>query len=545
MPRVTLKLNKKQFLEELSALAASLRQQIEAGCKAFPADQAASLARRRRVQNDFPFFRRTYFPHYVTEGAGDALLHTALDKDLPALVDDPSGVRMAVAAPRGEAKSTFVALFFLLWTVVTGRKHYLLIIADTKEQAAALLEAVKAELEANPRLTYDFVEHCGQGRVWNVWTALTPSNVKLQALGAGKKMRGLRHGPRRPDLVILDDLENDENVVSPEQRDKLQSWLQKTVLNLGPPDGSLDVIYVGTILHYDSVLARTLQKPGWRALTFRAVVQWPSDMALWDTWENLLAAEGPDTALAYYEQHKAAMDAGAVVSWPDMRPLYRLMLIRAEDHNAFDSELQNDPLAGDAAPFASCILFWVERDPKWLYFGAIDPSMGKAGAGRDPSAILIGGYNRDTMTLDVVEALIAKRHPDRIIQDAIALHARYNCLLWAVEAVQFQEFFAEVLQQRGIMQGVALPVRPVKVHTDKQLRIESLQPYMAAGRIRVHHSQQTLIDQLRHFPLADHDDGPDALHQLWEIATTGFYSIRPDDIQTAPHSGMWQNRRWK
>ncbi|MOA56216.1 hypothetical protein D3C78_1801560 [compost metagenome] len=45
---------------------------------------------------------------------------------------------------------------------------------------------------------------------------------------------------------------------------------------------------------------------------------------------------------------------------------------------------------------------------------------------------------------------------------------------------------------------------------------------MANGLIRLHSSQTTLEQQLRHFPAADHDDGPDALHMLWMLATTGF-----------------------
>lgn len=534
-------MRKKEFLAELANLAASLRQQIEAGCAAFPVDPAASAARKKRVQGDFVFFRKTYFPHYVTEGAGDSVLHTSLDAELPAMVDSAEGVRLAVAAPRGEAKSTFVSLFFLVWCIVTGRTRYALIIADAKEQAAALLEAVKAELEANPRLGADFPDHCGQGRVWNVGTILTPSNVKLQALGAGKKMRGLRHGPFRPDLAVLDDLENDENVVSPEQRDKLQSWLQKTVLNLGPPDGSLKVVYVGTILHYDSVLARTLKKPGWKSLTFRAVIQWPENRDLWDAWESVYTEEGKEAARAFYEGRKAAMDAGAVVSWPGMRPLYALMLLRAEDRAAFDSEQQNDPLTGDAAPFAKCIHFWKDWESDWLFFGAVDPSLGKHGRRSDPSAIGVGGFKRSTRVLSVVEALIRKRHPDRIIQDTIALHKQYNCLIWGVEAVQFQEFFAHVMAQRAIMDGISLPVRPVKATTDKQLRIETLQPFMAQKLLLLHHTQGTLIDHFRHFPMADHDDGPDMVQILWEIATKGFYSIAEDTIQTARHQGAWSD----
>lgn len=163
------------------------------------------------------------------------------------MADAPEGVRLAIAAPRGEAKSTFVSLFFVLWAVLTGRKHYILIIADALEQAASLLGALKDELEFNEALKRDF-PGAGKGHVWNVGTVVTPGNVKIQALGAGKRMRGLRHGPHRPDLIVLDDLENDGNVDKPEQRDKLQSWLQKTVLNLGAADGSMDVVYVGTLL---------------------------------------------------------------------------------------------------------------------------------------------------------------------------------------------------------------------------------------------------------------------------------------------------------
>ena len=518
------KLSAKHFQYAIADIAATLQQQIEADCEGFPSDPKASAERRERALADFTFFRRTYFPHYCTI-AGDSALHTWLDAALPRMAEAREGQHIALAAPRGEAKSTFISLFFVLWCVLTGRKRYILIIADALEQAAILLEAVKAELDGNPRLAMDFPAEAGRGRVWNVGTILTAQNVKLQALGAGKRMRGLRHGPHRPDLVILDDLENDENVAKPEQRDKLQSWLQKTVLNLGAADGSMDVVYVGTLLHYDSVLARTLRKPLWKARTFRSILRWPDRMDLWDAWESLLSSRGEAEARRFYRRHKEEMEAGAEVSWPASRPLYRLMCLRAEDREAFDSEQQNDPLSANEAPFNGCITFWVDRSRDWLLFGAVDPSLGRQGAGRDPSAILVGGFLRGSMTLDVVEASIRKRHPDRIIEDVIALHDVYHPLLWGVEAVQFQEFFAHVLVQRAAERGIALPVRPLVNSADKLLRIESLQPHMAQGRIRLHASQRALIDQLRHFPRADHDDGPDALEMLWRLASTGFVGM--------------------
>jgi len=525
----------KAFLADIAQLANEFRRQIEAAVDGFDPDPAASRTRRKRAFGDYEYFARTYFPHYVKNG--NALLHDYLYKRLPELVDTPEGQHEAIAAPRGNAKSTLVSQIFLIWCVATGRKRYPLIVMDAFEQAATMLEAIKAELEFNPRLAMDFPEAAGKGRVWQVGTIVTANDAKVQVFGSGKRMRGLRHGPHRPDLVIGDDLENDENVRSPEQRDKLENWLKKTVLSLGAADDSMDVIIIGTILHYDSVLSRLLKNPLWKRRKFKAILEWPSRMDLWEKWEEILLNQGEDTARAFFDERARAMEAGAVICWPDGQPLYRLMLKRARDGRAaFDSEQQNDPVQGDNAPFAACITFWVNRLREWLFFGACDPSLGKQGASRDPSAILVGGFNRETGILDVVEASIRKRLPDRIIEDVIACHKAYRCLVWGIEAVQFQEFLRTELVKRSARAGCPVPARAVTPHADKLLRIESLQPHMANGLIRLHASQTTLEQQLRHFPAADHDDGPDALHMLWMLATTGF---GPMEFASAPgrHQG--------
>lgn len=287
----------------------------------------------------------------------------------------------------------------------------------------------------------------------------------------------------------------------------------------------MDVVYVGTLLHYDSVLARTLRKPLWKARTFRSILRWPDRMDLWDEWESLLSSRGEAEARRFYRQHRVKMEAGAEVSWPASRPLYRLMCLRAEDREAFDSEQQNDPLSANEAPFNGCITFWVDRSRDWLLFGAVDPSLGKQGAGRDPSAILVGGFLRGSMTLDVVEASIRKRHPDRIIEDVIAPARCASSVALGRGSRAVSGVFRPCPGAAGGGARDCPPVRPLVNSADKLLRIESLQPHMAQGRIRLHVSQQALIDQLRHFPRADHDDGPDALEMLWRLASTGFVSM--------------------
>ena len=123
--------------------------------------------------------------------------------------------------------------------------------------------------------------------------------------------------------------------------------------------------------------------------------------------------------------------------------------------------------------------------------------------------------------LYVEVAQIKKRLPDLIIEDVIALQAKHKCKVWAVETVQFQEFLKTELVKRSAARGIPVPARAVKPITDKLLRIESLQPHIANGLIKFDANHTALLDQLRHFPKAAHDDGPDALHMLWMLATSG------------------------
>lgn len=522
----------KDFLAGIAELAEGLRRQIDAGLDGWDLDGLAVAERRRKVMDPltgWKYFDQTYFPHYGK--AEPSALHEYLYERLPQMVNSITGQRDALAAPRGEAKSTKISMSFVTWCVITGAKWYPIIVMDAFEQAAEMLEAIKAELDANPRLKGDFPEATGQGKVWRVGVITTANGRKVEAFGSSKKIRGRRHGPHRPDLAVMDDIENDENVLTPAQRDKLQNFVTKGVLSLGPPDDSMDAIIVGTVLHYDSVLARFLKNPMWNHKVFKAIMQWPDRMDLWDQFEELLLnADNPQAAeaaaMGMYQANRDEMDRGARVSWPAVRPLVRLMIKRArEGHNAFDSEQQNDPVSGEDAPFANSIRFWVNRLSEWIFYGACDPSLGKAGNSRDPSAIGVGGFNRATGILDVVEAKIRKRTPDRIISDIVEMQREYACIVWGVESVQFQEFLRTELIKRSAALGVPVPARGLMPTTDKLLRIESLQPHMHNGLLRLHSSQTTLVDQFRHFPKADHDDGPDMVAMLWMLAVTGGMAV--------------------
>lgn len=137
--------------------------------------------------------------------------------------DDPGGKEVD-AAPRGNAKSTWTTLILPMWVTAFNLRNFVLIVSDTMSQSEDFISFIKAELETNERLNQDFPNITGEGKTWRADTLITRNGVKIRGVGAGQKLRGMRHGSRRPDLVICDDLENDEAVMSVEQRRKLEDW---------------------------------------------------------------------------------------------------------------------------------------------------------------------------------------------------------------------------------------------------------------------------------------------------------------------------------
>lgn len=506
----------------------ALRQQIQASAKPFPADKQAQRERKARAEQNLDFFNRTYFPHYFSKPS--SRLHKYFAERYPAMINRAvatgEGDKEANAAPRGNAKSTTGTFGLPLWCAAFRKRRYPLIVSETRSQGETFLSFIKLELETNERLQQDFPELCGEGPVWRADQIITRTGVKMQAAGAGQKLRGLRHGNCRPDLVIVDDLENDESVESPDQRKKLEAWFFKALMKIGQPDTVF--IVVGTILHYDSLLSRLLVKPGWKGRKWQAVLKW-SQSKRWQEWEFIFAdiSHGKEAAEAaadaYFEQHKEEMLALTSVLWPEMEPYYYLMKMRVSDGPAFfDSEKQNEPLnPEDQVFFEEWFQDWEDGDVDLSdvpHAGACDPSLGKRNKRNDPSAILGGRMKNRMLYLTIAD--IEQRRPDRIMDDILLYHERDPFVKFRMETVQFQEFFARSLEQVSKDRGITLNIDDKTPNTDKDLRIIRLQPWIKNGWIRFRPEHHELKRQLLYYRpkgRGGHDDGPDALEMLLDL----------------------------
>lgn len=459
------------------------------------------------------------------------------------------GLRLAIAAPRGHAKSTVVSLGYVLWCIVYQVENHILLLSDTADQAASLLSYVKHELETNVDLRADFPQACAVPPVharparWRKGDIITGNGVKVTALGVDSKVRGRRHNQHRPGLIIVDDAENDESVRNPEQRQRLSEWFDRAVLKAGTAE--TNTIVMGTIFHYASLLARLTdpeRSPGWTGLVYRAVEVFADRTDLWDRWESVYAgreeiegASGPVAAQAFYEANEQAMLEGSRVLWPAREDYLALMKLRLCDGRAsFDSEKQNQPGAtGDCCFMESDFVFWdghgpgqfgTEEEllssltPGYRFFGACDPSLGKAGNNRDDCGLITVVKDLNTKVIYVLDADIRKRRPDEIIAAVIEYHRRRGYIHFSIETNQFQQFLADELIKRSRAAGCPVPVWGVHHSTDKLGRMQKLQPLISSGRVRLSRRHVTLLEQLRQFPHAAHDDGPDALEMAVEKA---------------------------
>jgi predicted phage terminase large subunit-like protein len=162
---------------------------------------------------------------------------------------------------------------------------------------------------------------------------------------------------------------------------------------------------------------------------------------------------------------------------------------------------------------------------------ALDPSKGTDSRRGDFSALVALGVDRQGMLY--VEADLARRPTPQIVADGVEWFRRFRPDAFGIEANQFQDLLAGQFEAEFRRQGL-LGARPWPIdnHTNKLVRIRRLGPYLAGKRLRFKTGSpgtRLLLEQLQQFPVADHDDGPDALEMAIRLAAELLHGRAADD----------------
>ena len=583
------KFTEKDFHKELAELAAELRRDIDAHATGLDPSPEARLARRRRVlaDGDYQFFAYTYFPHHIR--GTPSLFQGHFCSRFPKLLRQPGGTREWWVAPRGEAKSSLTTKIGPVYIIAQGllqrediRREvgwtaappifldYLILLGAETSLPTKLLEVVKTELTANAALALDFPEICGKGPMWKVGEFISKNGVKVEPFGAEQAIRGTFHGASRPKVLFGDDLITDAEAKSPTERQNRWTWLEKAIDYLGPPDGTVKYVGVGTVLDKDDPISRAKRSIGHVVHHFRAIATMPTNMDLWQQCEELMLnadkhvvaeasergeviSDGDLPSYRFYVEHRAEMDQGAVTSWPSVRTLYWLMRQRAKSPRAFATEMQGDPRTDEDKVFGN-ITYWAQRSQYWRIFGACDPSMGR-GETSDPSALLVGGWDVVAKKLHVMHAQIKRRVPSKLEADLIDMQREFRSIAIAFENNNAYEHSRQSFIRAALAKGVALPLVGVTATVPQEVRIDSLEPFVTdrlSPSILMHSSLTALLAELDEWPepqSAHHFDGLCGLHLLWSIAVsrgsaTFEYTPAPgrsttDDEASGDDRGAW------
>lgn len=419
--------------------------------------------------------------------------------------------QVAIAAPRGHAKSTAISHAFTLASVLFRERKYVVIVSATEAQSVNFLGDIKNELVENE----DLRELFGVKKI--VKDSETDAIVEFDdgeqfriiAKGSEQKLRGLKWRGKRPDLVIGDDLEDDEQVLNKERREKFRRWFFGALVPAISKDGVIRV--VGTILHFDSLLENLLKNSAWVSKRYRAhnedfsFILWPE---LWNE-ERLRAKRQELTDMGIPE--------------------------------SYSQEYLNHPIDEAHAFFNRGDLRGIETPDENLthYFG-VDFAISTADRA-DFTVIAVVGVS-PTGKIKLVDILRGRWDTLEIIEQLFDAHNRYNPETVIVERGAIEKAIGPVLYAEMNKRGIFMNITAETPTKDKKARAAGIQARMRAKNVEIDKEAYwypDFEDEILKFPMGKHDDQVDAFAWVGLFLDKLIEASTYQEIEEEEWEEMW------
>jgi predicted phage terminase large subunit-like protein len=463
--------------------------------KSAPLPAEGQHDRVERALQDFEYFASTYFPHYVTDIC--APFHLEMVKEMEEV--PAQGFRvLAYAAPRGFAKSVIVTLLYHIWLIVRKACHFIVIVAANEDLASEFSEAIRLEFDYNKALAFDWNPGSARGEV----SDFIVNSIRVLAKGKAQGIRGVRHAGWRPDRLICDDLEKDQEANNPVSAKKTIKLIWENFLPALDIRGSVAVM-VGTII---------------------------KKRCAFDILMNGQEAELQTITRRVYRAIEQDANGNDVSLWASRWPLSLLYSYREKLGTAsFEKEYQMNPREEEDSMFhESWFRFYNPGDYKMselIVAGFVDPSA-RSQKKHDPKAIVWLGLERNTMTYLILDAWIKKTNPRAMVFATFQMFELYQSMVTVVgiESNGFQALLADNYDAYEKEAGITMPLQLVEHYQAKEDRVETLCALFERGKMLLpalpfqSEGVKELITQLLYFPsTVVHDDGPDALEGAYSL----------------------------
>ena len=507
------------------------------------------------------------------------------------------GQRVNIQAPRGSAKSTCMAVWYPLWRAVykewdeqhgTTPEEFILIVARDETMAISRLQDIARVLEENQAIREDFGEMKTQ--TWSARRVETKNGVTFRPLGRGQSPRGALIGDKRPTLIIVEDLEDPERLLNPELREKDSTWFFTDLMFASDYGGKItNIALIDTIKHVECIPKQLEEMPEWETLHYKAIpypedIYHPTAEHLWKEWEGyysnitLTNEERKAQADKFYEEHKAEMTAGVVELWGEMMDYHRVRQLTVMPGYQYTMrELQNIPTdpsmnlfqMDNAVTFAVTddgILRSDKRIVEWQDIGGFTTFLDTAGSkdsleGSFACAVVVAWQplpgHIDEHQIEsmagvngyVLLAWMGRAPLSEQMEQAILLHQRAEAML--AQSYPESNFVCEqrpdtdgsirmstdhAFRAAGQKLRFNKNIRYYAQHQNKELRIETLQPYIAHGWLAFNEVGlgAEFWKEFRQFPSAAQNDAPDAVQGACRARVMTTHTEREDEKRYDP-----------
>jgi predicted phage terminase large subunit-like protein len=407
-------------------------------------------------------------------------------EDIYSMAADRSMKRVCIIAPTGFGKSSVVSLAIPVWAACYAHYQEILIVSATSEFANYRLRLIKNEMVNNDMIVNDF--GIGTSDIWRENEIVLNNGVRIVARGRGAQVTGMR-----PDLIIVDDIETEEQAKSEVERASLNEWFYKTLMNRPAPEGR--IFMIGSISSRLAFLTSFV--------TEEARSVWNTRIYKTNQCNSIWQAKWSDDELRK-KKVELAPYAG----------IYEAL------YEADVSQIAKYTFKKDWLRFYDTL-------PEGLTkYTVVDPAVGE-GVHNDYTAIVTVGVDQigNTYILDVIKKRFNVEALD-LFSALFMVYDVYRPVKIGIESIGFQKFIKVFFEQECRKRGKYPDIVEIKHESmkTKQARISSLAAMFQAGTIRLRRDMYDLLSEYEAYPEVEHDDVLDALSMVKDLAVPMAHS---------------------
>jgi len=435
-----------------------------------------------------------------------------------------------VIVPRGFSKTTLTN-GLNLYDCCTDGKLFCVYISKSADHAETQLQNIKIELETNEllRAAYgNLVPTRADVEKWQADQMQLTNGAILVARGKGGQVRGLVYRARRPNKIILDDVEDDGTVESVTERKKTERWFYASVEKAGQvmegaagedwAQADLQIINLGTLLGAECLMMTLSRDPKFNTVRFGAKLRYadPDDTRMLWAYKMSYALYSKER-----ERHRRIGKLAEFTRELDSA-------IRIADDTLFPSRFIYEPVLRSALLSVSIFC---------------DPAISDQ-PDRDHTAIVVAGRREKDGALWMLDEWGGLgKTPSEMLDAYFMLHQKWQCTLAGFEAQAYQKVLAFLLREEMARRRywfVAAPVvRGSKVTKDDRI-VGLLSPRYLTGFLRHLRPLSGLESNIADWPNGKKDYADAGASALALLGETGALVIPEEERNKGEYAPVEQ-----